>query len=391
MRIGIDARYLSHGLIGGVHNYLAHLVPALLDTGRAHQFFLYVDDKRPFELTDLPGHATLRTLPYRGPLSSARFDLTLHRAMRRDAVDVMHFPANIGLGARDIATVLTLHDAINVMPLRDILAGHRKAPRTAAMMTYLHAMTKAAVRRADVLATGSQHARAAILTATRLDPDRVAVVPLAAPPRFGVLEDRPAFERVRARLQLPDRFILADALKNPAVVVAAHAGLPVDLRTQTPIVFFCRHDRPPTPVTDAVMRGVATLVVRPSDDELLAVYNLARAFVFPSLIEGFGIVALEAMACGVPVVASDRGSIPEVCGDAALLAPADDVSAFARHLEAALRDGPERARLIAAGFEQARRFSWRRSALLMLDLYAQAVARRAARHPAPAAEVTRCA
>ena len=77
MRIGIDVRYLSHGLVGGIHTYLKCLIPVLLDRGREHTFVLYADNKAPFELerAALPANASLQTLPYHNGLSSLRHDL----------------------------------------------------------------------------------------------------------------------------------------------------------------------------------------------------------------------------------------------------------------------------------------------------------------------------
>ncbi len=161
MRVGIDVRYLSHGLLGGVHTYVASLVPALLRAAPQDEFFLYADAKAPFELETLPANAQLRLLPYGSPLSSLRNDLRLRAWMARDGVDVAHFPANYGFGPAHARKVITLHDEINILPLREIVRGHRKSPRTLAMMTYLHTMSTAAVRQADCLLTVSEHARQA--------------------------------------------------------------------------------------------------------------------------------------------------------------------------------------------------------------------------------------
>jgi len=99
---------------------------------------------------------------------------------------------------------------------------------------------------------------------------------------------------------------------------------------------------------------------------------MAEAFVFPSWIEGFGLPVLEAMACGAPVIASDRGSIPEVAGGAALLADPYDADAFARHVERALSDPGEARRLRELGFARAAQFSWHNAAQRTLDVYRQA-------------------
>jgi glycosyltransferase involved in cell wall biosynthesis len=96
------------------------------------------------------------------------------------------------------------------------------------------------------------------------------------------------------------------------------------------------------------------------DERLPGLYAGAAALAMPSLYEGFGIPCVEAMACGTPVVASDRAALPEACGGAALLADPEDPDAFA---EALLRAaGPERERLRAAGLERVRGLTWERTA-----------------------------
>src|SRR5579859_7146869 len=121
MRIGIDVRYLSHGLMGGVHTYTKHLIGALIALASDHEIFLYADSKRPFELTGLPEYVTVRRLPWRNAMSSVYHDLSIHRQMAHDYLDVVHFPANFGLGPRGVPMVITLHDALNILPLREIL------------------------------------------------------------------------------------------------------------------------------------------------------------------------------------------------------------------------------------------------------------------------------
>ncbi|MCX5759604.1 MAG: glycosyltransferase family 1 protein, partial [Candidatus Hydrogenedentes bacterium] len=108
--------------------------------------------------------------------------------------------------------------------------------------------------------------------------------------------------------------------------------------------------------------------VRTTED-LSALYSAADVFVLPSRYEGFGLPLLEAMTCGCPVVAADNTSIPEVAGDAALLCGTDDVDAFAEALRTAVSDAAVRARLIEAGRERRKQFSWRTCAEQTLGVY----------------------
>ena len=100
-----------------------------------------------------------------------------------------------------------------------------------------------------------------------------------------------------------------------------------------------------------------------SEEDLPALYSGAEAFVFPATeAEGFGLPLVEAMACGTPVLSTACGSVPEVTGEAALLAPSNEVGALAGVLAGVLRDQGLRAELRRRGLERARSFSWRTTA-----------------------------
>ncbi len=376
MRIGIDARYLSHGLVGGVHLYLRHLLPELLRQSGDHQVVLYADTKRPFELSDLPAHVTLRLLPYRNGVSSLAHDwVTLKRTMAQDGLDVAHFPANIGFAPPGVRSVVTLHDEINILPLLDILRGHRKDLRTMAMMTYLHVTSTRSVRAADLLLTVSGYAQRQIATYSRLPLERIIPIYHAPTPDLQRVTDATRLAEVRARLGVPERFVLADGIKNPAVLVRAWRRLPAELSARYRIVFFSRRPDPPEIIHEAVAAGQAVLLIRPERPDLVALFSQAAAFVFPSWIEGFGIPILEAYTCGAPLIASTAGSIPEVAGDAALLMDAEDDATLARHLTRVLNEPELAADLRARGLARAAEFSWTRAAQETLAAYVRAAAR----------------
>jgi glycosyltransferase involved in cell wall biosynthesis len=379
MRIGIDVRYLSHGLVGGVHTYVEQVVPALIDVARDHELFLYADSKRPLELTNLPEHVTLRHLPWSGMVSSIRNDLFMSRRMAHDRLDVAHFPANYGFGPAGARTVLTVHDEINLLPISQLLAdrGSVRTARTLGMMCYLHMCTRTAVRKASLILTVSAHAKGQIAHYGAIDPSRIIPIPHAPTADLRRIRDEATLEAVRRRHGLQTSFLLADGLKNPAVLLRAWALLPEELRRDRIIVFFSRRPTTLPIVGDAVAAGFAKLLIRPSREDLIALYSMADAFVFPSWIEGFGIPILEAMTCGAPVIASNRGAIPEVTGGAARLMDAEDHDALARHLVAVLSQPVEAHRLRELGFVRARRFTWRSNAECVLEGYVRAIASRA--------------
>jgi glycosyltransferase involved in cell wall biosynthesis len=112
-----------------------------------------------------------------------------------------------------------------------------------------------------------------------------------------------------------------------------------------------------------------------SDAELRALYENAGVFVYPSLYEGFGIPAIEAMASGCPVIASNSASLPEVCGDAARYVSPRDAAGLARAIDELMHDEVERRRLAERGQEVARRYSWEAAARLNLAVMTDAIER----------------
>ena len=375
MRLGIDARYLSHGLMGGVHTYLSLLVPALIERARNAQIFLYADDKARFEIDTaaLPANVTVRILPYRNALSAFKLDFTLRNVMAADRIDVAHFPANFGFAPPGARSVITLHDAINIMPLWEILWGHKKTARTMGLMSYLHFVSTLSVRRADVLITVSEFSKREIVRRSGLPEERVIAVKYGPASIFRRSTDQPLLEEVRTRLGVQRPFLLADAIKNPAVIARAWQRLPETLRAGHQMLFFSRLVEPPAPVQEMVAAGHAQVLIRPSRSDLVALYNQAEGFLFPSLYEGLGLPPLEAMKCGAPVIASDRGSIPEVVGDAGIVIDAEDDDALAAGVTRLLQDRLFHRELQQRGFARAEEFSWPKPADRILDAYRYAL------------------
>jgi glycosyltransferase involved in cell wall biosynthesis len=105
------------------------------------------------------------------------------------------------------------------------------------------------------------------------------------------------------------------------------------------------------------------------DEDLPSLYQLSDLFVFPSLYEGFGLPPLEAMACGVPVVASDRPCLPEVLGERALMVDGENVEELADAMGRAIMDNDLRSELIQYGLERVKMFTWASAAKTLLDAY----------------------
>ncbi len=367
MRIAVDVRYLSHGLVGGVHSYALNLYEAILAEDRGNDYLLWADTKAPFELTRLPANAELRTLPWDGAISSIRNDRTIGRAMVRAGADIAHFPANVGIAPGWLPRIVTLHDAINLLPLREIVRGHRHTPSTILKMSYLHELTRRSMLGNPTVITVSEYSKREILRHSNLKADAVHVVASAPRAEFRRLSE-PELSATRQQLGLRRSVVLADAIKNPLATLRAYRSLRQELRDETSLVWFARR-RPDEVVVQSAFAGESVLVERPPLDQLVKLYNLADAFVFPSWYEGFGLPVLEAMACGAPVVASDRGSIPEVAGGVGIIVGADDHRAITGALTRMLIDERYREHLRHQGLAWSSRFTWNATARQVISIY----------------------
>lgn len=396
MRIAIDARYLSHGLVGGVHSYVRDLIPALLRNAPEHDYVLWIDQKAPFELPELASSVSIRVLPWKNGLSSIRNDLNIGKAMLKDGAQIAHFPANLGLAPVGLPAVVTLHDAINVLPMHDIIRGHPKDPRTIAMMSYLHLMTRLSMRRNPAIITVSDYSRHEIARNTGIDPDRISVVHRTQDSIFQLLPEQES-KRARAIGGFRRRVLVADAIKNPNCTLRAYRALSPDLRRCTDLVFFARR-KPSESVQRAAAAGECTLFVGLERGDLVKLLNIADLLIFPSWYEGFGLPVVEAMACGTPVIASSRGSLPEVVGDGGLITDAEDHAAIAREITRLFDDPAAYAQLRERALERSTQFSTDKEALGVLDVYAALVGKgirtggtttEIERQPASASEVAR--
>ncbi len=257
-------------------------------------------------------------------------------------------------------------------------------------------MAPVIAHRAHAIVTFSEHSKRDIVRLFRVPRDRVSVACLAASERFRPLPAE-EIEAARTRLGLPECYVLhvgtLEPRKNIATLVRAFgAALPELGEVKLLLVGRTgwRMDSLPALIVELGLED--RVVIRPdiTGDDLPAVYGGALALAYPSLYEGFGLPPLEAMQCGVPVVASNVSSLPEVVGDAALTVDPSSVDELARGLVAVTCDPALRDELRERGLRRAATFSWRRCAEVTRSVYESAL--ESARCPAPIvakAEVSR--
>ncbi len=210
---------------------------------------------------------------------------------------------------------------------------------------------------------------AADCRANGIDDSRLRVVPWGVTP---AVIDEAARARVSQTHRLPDEFLLwvgtAEPRKNLPALLAAHRASGTDV----PLILVGPKGWGPTLDTLLEQHDGVRHVGQVHGDDLTVLYDMATAFVYPSLLEGFGMPVLEAMGQGTAVITSRGTATEEVAGDAGVLIDPTDVEELAAAMNSLIADAGRRDRLGAAALERAALFSWQRSGSLTADVYEEA-------------------
>jgi glycosyltransferase involved in cell wall biosynthesis len=372
VRVGLNLVFFGEHA-GGTGTYVRELIRALVALEDALRLTLFVSRAAPAALREEEWAREVDwvTLPW-GPedrLNLVEVMGALPALALRRRLEVLHSPANVGpLVSPGVARVLTLLDLIWLHHPEEWNANAwtRFSTRTLSLQS---------ARRAERVIAISQAAAADFPESAGVDPARIDVTPLGVRVPDGA--DPAGAADPRAQLGIgAGRFILAVAQKRAYKRLDTLIRALPDLGPDTGVVL-CG---PPGDAEPALRALASELDVAErvhfldwvAGEDLIALYAHASCFALPSLIEGFGLPVLEAMAHGTPVVCSNRWSLPEVAGDAALLLDPEDQSAVTAALRRLLDEPALAARLRAAGRERARLYTWERTARATLDSYRRA-------------------
>ncbi|MFH1970115.1 MAG: glycosyltransferase family 1 protein [Verrucomicrobiota bacterium] len=386
MKIGIDARWIFKEL-SGIGSYTRELIRHLARLDRVHTFVIYFSDPalrdRTVVETDLDRAPNFSTCLLPFGLFSIRNQLRLPGLLAEAALDVFHSP-NYMIPLRAfprerpgrIRCVTTIHDLIPLM----FPAYAPRAWKRRFFLLYRWLMHEVAVR-SDLVLTDSRSSQDDVVRYLRLPPERVLAIPLGVLPKFqppartdaGTTGWTPGSARAEQTILWVGR---ADPYKNLVGLIEAFAALRKQYQLPVKLHIVGPNDRRyPEASRRTAGLGVADAVTWLGylpDDRLVSEYQNADVFVQPSWYEGFGLPVLEAFACGTPVICSNKGSLPEVAGGAALIVQPQDMIGLAEAMRRVLTDFRLARDMRARGLRQAQKFTWEATARMTMEAYKKA-------------------
>ncbi len=381
MRIVLSGWFIDQPDTGS-GQYTLQLVKHLPQVAPQHEYALVVPNKGSFKIHDITADTDFQLLTsnIKRPTSNFRKLLFEQSIMPRAAqayeAEVLHVPYWAPPLRSSVPIVVTIHD---IIPL--LLPQYRGGPLVRAYTQ----LVSAAARGATAILTDSAASRVDIIKRLRVPADRVCTIYLAADPEFTAHVDPIDTAALRRNYDLPDEYVLylggCDARKNVETLLQVYTWAQDALGESYPLVFAGslpdRHDEflhDPRVIAEQIeVENAMRFVGRVAEEDKVALYQQARAFLYPTLYEGFGLPALEALACGVPVVGSNASSVPEIVGDAGVLVEPTDARAMAGALIAVCTEDPLHDELSARALKQAEKFSWEKCARETVEAYESVV------------------
>jgi glycosyltransferase involved in cell wall biosynthesis len=362
--IGVDTSRAVLSVRTGTEHYAAALLRALADLPQAaaRPFVLYVNLADEREATErlgfeLPPEWSVRAIPFPRLWTHAR--LSAEMLTRRPGV--LFVPSHVVPLVHPRRTVVTVHDL-----------GYLYYPEahTRFSRLYLHLSTMYSARAARRVIAISEATKRDLVERYRIPPRKIRVVYHGRDEAFVPVLDPAVLQATAAKYGIEGAYCLhvgtLQPRKNLDLLVDAWALLRERMERPPKLMMAGKRGWLYEPLVRSVEeRGLGDLIrfanyVERAD--LPALYSGALALTFPSLYEGFGLPALEAMSCGTPVIASSVSSIPEVVGDAGLLLDPHDAAAWAAAVELLVSDSEARGDMSRRGLERAAGFTWERCA-----------------------------
>ena len=364
MRIAIDVRKLHDY---GIGTYIRNLVTHLHRLDSTTEYILL---SKPDDRTFASGLGeNFRIVSQPAGSYSISEQIRIPIQLKREAIDLFHAPHYTLPALTPCRSIVTIHDCIHLRFPQYLPNRFAYGYARAALWTATH--------RSDRVLTVSEASKQDILSFFDIPADKITVIPNAIDDCFFVPPPDKNIERIRERYQLQPPFLLYVGNVHPHKNLERLLDAFYKVRSRghddlTLLIIgddITRYAKLRRAVHRYQLHRCVRFLGFVPNETLRVLYHLARAFVFPSLYEGFGLPPLEAMASGTAVVTSNVSSLPEVTGGAAVLVDPQSQDAIADGICRVLEDNVFREELVAKGRARAKQFSWDRSIQHILEIY----------------------
>lgn len=373
MKIGIITDETDTRLVGS-GTYTLCLVRSMLKLDKENEYYLV---HRKKEEHDIYSMANEVIVPYNPafPFSTIRNFIQLPLKLRKYDFDIVHHTSSIGPFV--FKSLMPARKGRNIESVLDIIPLVR--PETfewQVRKSFRHLLPRI-VRNVDHIFTISEKSKSDIISAFRVKPEKIEVVyPGCIEGVFKPIKKSAAKAELEAKYNIADDYILfvssLEAKKNVPTLLNAYNELKKRGYRQKLVMVGKKgygYDAIEAMIkqlkleNDVIMPGYVPL------EDLPKFYSAAEALVMPSVYEGFGIPVVEANSCGCPVIVSNGGSLPEIAGKSAIIVGVYDAQGYANAIEKIITEKSAREKMVAAGFRNAKRFSWKTAAKKTIGAY----------------------
>lgn len=375
MRVGINTLFMLPGKVGGTETYVRGLVHGLSQVDKKNEYVLFThnENHNTFEVDSGQFSKSLCTVPAKIKLARVAYEqLFLPKLVTKCGIDVLHSPGYVSPLTGCYAKVVTIHD-MQYIHYPDYF------PKT--KLLYWKHLLPLSARRSDVILTVSENSKADIANLLHIPQNKIFVT-YEAPKFCADLDKDDSLPTVMKKYGIRHNYVLSVASllphKNLDRLIEAFALLEDKIDHQ--LVLVGLRGRALSKIKEMIRNKVnhphrVIFLGYVSDQDLAGLYKRASLFILPSLFEGFGIPLLEAMSLDCPVAASNKTSIPEVVGDAALLFDPNSSDQIAEAIFSVVSDETYRERLIVKGRQRVKLFSWEKMAEETIHAYSVAYER----------------
>ncbi|MBI4744908.1 MAG: glycosyltransferase family 4 protein [Actinobacteria bacterium] len=362
MRIGIDGRMVLDKTTG-IGQYTFNILKELAQIDKKNQYIIFSDDRLKEFVSDKDNFILEKTGT---KVFSVSEQVVLPFLISKNKIDVFHTPSFAAPVFLPCSSIMTIHDLIH-LNFPDLFS--RKV-----RIYYEEVVKRAALRMKKIIAV-SESSKKDIIKWLNLDPDKIVVIYNGVSRIYHPTEDENTLNSVKNKFGISKRFILFVGNRKPHknILRLIEAFKILKNKVDCSLLIITDNDsrftEPEEKVLELDLSNDVIISGPVENEELPLLYSAADVFILPSLCEGFGLPALEAMSCGTPVVASETSSLPEVIGSAGILIDPYDVNSIADALEKILEDDVLRKEMIKRGYSQAAKFNWRDTAGKTLEVY----------------------